>query len=256
MFSSISSNMTSWLGGTKPEDQSEDENTANAQPQKEEIPESPAEQTPNKDDTKDVTPKETGDNGDNGDNGDESKSTEAALQEQLDEVGKQAVNTAKEWGTWLYGVGKTATKEFVKTAKVVKDTVEEKTILGEFSKEQDRFVTENTDKKKRSEVGVAPWIGYNEEEDMKKQILALSKDQRNFLRSPPAGVQFQFDYANMYPVALAVLQEDPNLSEMRFKLVPKNVKEEAFWRNYFYRVSLIKQSAQLTAMAQSTGNIP
>lgn len=32
------------------------------------------------------------------------------------------------------------------------------------------------------------------------------------------------------------------------------VKEEVFWRNYFYRVSLIKQSAQLTALAaqQST----
>ena len=27
------------------------------------------------------------------------------------------------------------------------------------------------------------------------------------------------------------------------------MKEEAFWRNYFYRVSLIKQSAQLTALA-------
>lgn len=29
----------------------------------------------------------------------------------------------------------------------------------------------------------------------------------------------------------------------------KSVKEEVFWRNYFYRVSLIKQSAQLTALA-------
>lgn len=27
------------------------------------------------------------------------------------------------------------------------------------------------------------------------------------------------------------------------------VKEDVFWRNYFYRVSLIKQSAQLTALA-------
>uniref|UniRef100_A0A3Q1HRZ4 Synapse associated protein 1 n=1 Tax=Acanthochromis polyacanthus TaxID=80966 RepID=A0A3Q1HRZ4_9TELE len=36
---------------------------------------------------------------------------------------------------------------------------------------------------------------------------------------------------------------------MRFDLVPKHVKEEVFWRNYFYRVSLIKQSAQLTALA-------
>lgn len=29
----------------------------------------------------------------------------------------------------------------------------------------------------------------------------------------------------------------------------QSVKEEVFWRNYFYRVSLIKQSAQLTALA-------
>lgn len=28
-----------------------------------------------------------------------------------------------------------------------------------------------------------------------------------------------------------------------------SVKEDIFWRNYFYRVSLIKQSAQLTALA-------
>ncbi len=27
------------------------------------------------------------------------------------------------------------------------------------------------------------------------------------------------------------------------------MKEDVFWRNYFYRVSLIKQSAQLTALA-------
>jgi len=26
-----------------------------------------------------------------------------------------------------------------------------------------------------------------------------------------------------------------------------------FWRNYFYRVSLIKQSTQLTSLAQHTG---
>lgn len=31
--------------------------------------------------------------------------------------------------------------------------------------------------------------------------------------------------------------------------VSDSVKEEMFWRNYFYRVSLIKQSAQLTALA-------
>ncbi|TSL61160.1 Synapse-associated protein 1 [Bagarius yarrelli] len=79
--------------------------------------------------------------------------------------------------------------------------------------------------------------------------ISESVDKRNFLRDPPAGVQFHFDVEQMYPVALVMLQEDELLNRMRFDLVPKHVKEEVFWRNYFYRVSLIKQSAQLTALA-------
>ena len=72
-----------------------------------------------------------------------------------------------------------------------------------------------------AEVAVPPWVGYNEEETMKNQILALSTDERNFLRDPPAGVPFHFDSDSMYPVALATLQEDKNLTKMRFQLVPK-----------------------------------
>ena len=47
------------------------------------------------------------------------------------------------------------------------------------------------------------------------------KDRRNFVRSPPSGVQFQFDYETTYPIALAILAEDPNMQQMRFDLVPK-----------------------------------
>lgn len=94
-----------------------------------------------------------------------------------------------------------------------------------------------------------PWVDSNDEETIQQQILALSADRRNFLRDPPAGVQFNFDFDQMYPVAMVMLQEDQVLNRMRFDLVPKHVKEEVFWRNYFYRVSLIKQSAQLTALA-------
>jgi len=36
-------------------------------------------------------------------------------------------------------------------------------------------VSEHTEKKKQSEAAVPPWVGYNEEETMKTQILALSK---------------------------------------------------------------------------------
>lgn len=69
------------------------------------------------------------------------------------------------------------------------------------------------------------------------------------MRDPPAGVQFHFDMEQMYPLATVMLEEDQLLNRMRFDLVPKHVKEEVFWRNYFYRVSLVKQSAQLTALA-------
>lgn len=48
------------------------------------------------------------------------------------------------------------------------------TIIGDFSKEQEKFVTEKKETGKRSEAAVAPWVGYNEEEAMKAQILALS----------------------------------------------------------------------------------
>jgi len=53
-----------------------------------------------------------------------------------------------------------------------------------------------------------------------------------------------FSFQLAQPVALAVLEHDPNLTEMRFQLVPKVTKEVDFWRNYFYRISLIKQSAE------------
>lgn len=50
---------------------------------------------------------------------------------------------------------------------------------------------------------------------------SVSQDKRNFLRDPPAGVQFHFDIEQMYPVALVMLQEDELLNRMRFDLVPK-----------------------------------
>ena len=56
---------------------------------------------------------------------------------------------------------------------------------------------------------------------MKRQILDLSTDQRIFLRPPPSGVQFHFDFSKSYPVAMATLEEDEQLKKMRFELVPK-----------------------------------
>ena len=72
-----------------------------------------------------------------------------------------------------------------------------------------------------SDAAVPPWVGYNEEEEMKRQILDLSNDQRIFLRPPPSGVQFHFEFSKSYPVAMAILEEDDLLKKMRFELVPR-----------------------------------
>lgn len=170
----------------------------------------------------------------------------------LEEVSAKAISTAKEWGSYLYTFGLHATEKVTEKAKEITKTVEEKTFIGDFSKQQNEFVTEKKEKDKKSEAALPPWIGYFEEESMKSQILALSQDKRNFLRNPPTGIQFQFDFDTVYPVAMATLQEDSNLQKMRFELVPKQINEETFWRNYFYRVSLIKQSTQLTTLAQQS----
>jgi len=142
----------------------------------------------------------------------------------------------------------------LKGAQQLKHVVEENSIIGNFTKEHEKFLTEKRTQQRREEAAVPPWVGYVEEEDMKKQILALSKEKRNFLRSPPPGANYHFEMTAVYPVALATLEVDENLKQMRFDLVPKQINEETFWRNYFYRVSLIKQSTQLSALAHENAN--
>ncbi|XP_048769335.2 synapse-associated protein 1-like isoform X2 [Ostrea edulis] len=243
MFSSV----TSWLGVVNNKEEEEKDNPSTEE-EKGKTPSSQTEQTKEKEsvsEPKSDNSQETG--------GDEQEEEES-LEKKLEDASAAAINTAKEWGSYLYSFSKTAGKTVVEKAKQISKEVEEKTFLGDFSKEQNKFVSEKKEKSKNAEAAVSPWVGYNEEESMKTQILALSQDKRNFLRNPPAGVQFHFDFESMFPVAMATLQEDENLNKMRFELVPKQIKEEAFWRNYFYRVSLIKQSTQLTSLAQETGS--
>merc|ERR1712083_194702 len=106
--------------------------------------------------------------------------------------------------------------------------------------------------KGEKEVPTAPWSGYQNEDELKDKILALSDDKRNFLRAPPTGVNFDFEYSAVASHAVVLLETDPRLQKMRYELVPKKVKEDEFWRNYFYRVGLIKQSFELAPVAPIT----
>lgn len=112
-------------------------------------------------------------------------------------------------------------------------------IFGEFSKEQNYFIN---NKNMNLALDLAPWEGLENEETLKEQCLNLSSDYSNFLRSPPVGNDFQFDYELSYPIANAMIKHDPRLEQVRYDLVPKQISEANFWRNYFYRIDLLVQA--------------
>eukprot|EP00049_Salpingoeca_infusionum_P006773 m.111244 g.111244 ORF g.111244 m.111244 type:complete len:284 (-) comp13437_c0_seq5:808-1659(-) len=92
---------------------------------------------------------------------------------------------------------------------------------------------------------VPPWVGHDNEEEVKERVLNLSSDERNVLRDPPPGSSFEFEFHRSFPIAKAILEYDERLAELRFALVPKKISEQAFWCNYFYRVMLIEQAASV-----------
>ncbi|XP_016952423.1 synapse-associated protein of 47 kDa isoform X4 [Drosophila biarmipes] len=153
---------------------------------------------------------------------------------QIGQVTTKVTQQAKHFGSFL-------SSAISKAGSKIKETVKDNTILESFNKEQEAFI------KGQGGVGngAAPWIGHANEAKIKEEILGLSQDRRNFVRAPPAGVDFEFSYDTAYPTAIAIMAEDKALETMRFELVPKIITEENFWRNYFYRVSLIIQAAEL-----------
>ncbi|KAK4871755.1 hypothetical protein RN001_015879 [Aquatica leii] len=167
---------------------------------------------------------------------------------QFGNVQSKALAGAKSFGSFLYSAVNKAGKTVTEAGAKIKKTVEENSILGEFNKEQDAFVKSQQG---TTASALPPWAGCANEESLKDECLSLSTDRRNFVRSPPAGVDFQFNYDISYPVAMAIMEQDPNLEKMRFNLVPKVISEENFWKNYFYRVSLICQANELSFLGNS-----
>ncbi|XP_025410079.1 synapse-associated protein of 47 kDa isoform X2 [Sipha flava] len=166
-------------------------------------------------------------------------------------VSTKALQGAKSIGSFLYSAVNKAGKTVSEAGAKIKKTVGENSILGELNKEQESFLK---DKKDNEAAAVPPWIGHPNEEAVKAECLALSTDRRNFVRSPPVGIDFSFNYETSYPVAMAILAEDPNLEKMRFDLVPKIINEENFWQNYFYRVNLICNASNLESLESTDYN--
>jgi hypothetical protein len=71
---------------------------------------------------------------------------------------------------------------------------------------------------------------------IRTRVLELSADRETFLVAPPPGAAV----ADAGAVAKrALMSADAQVEEMRLALVPGQVDERAFWRNYLYRVSLV-----------------
>jgi len=143
-------------------------------------------------------------------------------------VGQEIWKKIKSLGTSIFS-----------TLKGAGQKIKETSILGEFQREHDSFLKS---KGKSGDSALAPWVGHAKEDALKEEILSLSSDRRNFVRCPPPGITFSWDWEEYSPVAKAILKDDPNLEAMRYQLVPKVITEENFWRNYFYRVQLLKES--------------
>ncbi|VDL66193.1 unnamed protein product [Nippostrongylus brasiliensis] len=122
------------------------------------------------------------------------------------------------------------------------------TIIGELDREQEAFIAQ-VNASRLSEVG-DPWEGLPDTELAKKKILELSLNPSNFTREAPG--ESEYDVGAQQAMAKRLIEIDPNLRRVRFELVPKQVKEEQFWRNYFYRVSLVRRSVIQKTSGRST----
>merc|ERR1719228_859668 len=162
------------------------------------------------------------------------------------EEGSKEEGEDKKEENWSYTSLTSAISKASKVAsdysKVLQDSVNKAPLLADFNHEQQEFIKSKGEKEQPS----APWSGYQNEEELKEKVLAISEDRRNCLRAPPSGVNFDFEYSAVAAHAVVLLAEDPRLKQLRYELVPKKVKEDEFWRNYFYRVGLVKQSFELS----------
>ncbi|KAJ6245969.1 synapse-associated protein [Anaeramoeba flamelloides] len=129
-----------------------------------------------------------------------------------------------------YGVS----EKFSKLTNSVKET---------FFTDEDEIL-----KKKRK---LPAWQAYAldkiHEEELQLQIKYLSKKTSNFTKPPTKQKEFNFklsDYANM---ANATIKEDKRLLKIYKYLVfeKKRIKQEDFWKNYFWRIEVIVENTLL-----------
>ncbi|CAH8611053.1 unnamed protein product [Schistosoma rodhaini] len=205
-----------------------------------------------------------------------------SLEKDIQKEISDKLSAAKEWGSYIFSKAMKSSEEAVKRLSdridlteiksVVSDvtaSVKQVPLIREFERAQADFAVESQNKNEEairfrssSQSELPPWhpdiCGLSDSDalsSLKEQILALSQNPNNFLISPPEEAQLKWTSPipdNLLREAQILLKEDPNLGSIRYRLVPSKISEEIFWRNYFYRLSLIQQSASLSVVMDNT----
>lgn len=116
------------------------------------------------------------------------------------------------------------------------------------------------------QVGVAPWDVNTLPKEERKYADALrremlkivvdciySKKKRTelFLSGVAERERFDFRLEDKAGMAMAALEADGNMRRLRAGLVPGKMKEESFWKTYFYHVHRVRQ-----ALVANDGVVP
>lgn len=88
-----------------------------------------------------------------------------------------------------------------------------------------------------------PWEGLTLDQQRKltKDVYALGVDEETLLlQDEELEYEFEFEIDHYVVLAQIMLKLDLNLKKTRHELVPELITEDDFWRNYFYKIELLK----------------
>ena len=72
-------------------------------------------------------------------------------------------------------------------------------------------------------------------------MYALGVDEETLLlQDEELEYEFEFEIDHYVVLAQIMLKLDLNLKKTRHELVPELITEDDFWRNYFYKIELLK----------------
>uniref|UniRef100_A0A914HDR1 BSD domain-containing protein n=1 Tax=Globodera rostochiensis TaxID=31243 RepID=A0A914HDR1_GLORO len=127
----------------------------------------------------------------------------------------------------VFGMAMKASSKLQEKATNISAMVNERTIIGNIEKERQKFMEELCIENKCVDD-----FGLNEllaNAEAQQHIISISSSPRNFTEEPPLTVDLGSNIALVKTRAEALFKLDPRVSE------------EKFWRNYAYRLSLVRK---------------